>query len=761
MAELTEPEVEVKPKKKRRGIMFCYHCKAALCGVCKVCHNADCVFIGLRVTNATEALEHKDCLIATQKAKGFVTLHRVMGLTVPYPYVVIQSADDVQPAIDKLVSKHKHAYMTYFARPCPTRPRHGFEESKVLTSAVCDAKDELIGMFNRAVAADEQGKAELLVIPYIESNYNAIITPNVIAVGPGHDGATAGLNSIAIPLMGVPFGGDYNWYTAYKQAAVDTEVDDPYFEVVYASGTGNPYFTQLRAGAKVNGGNSRDFVPFPARVERIIHADGDLLEWEKQVKTIEPGTVVCKIGGTMISHYGVHCLYNNVPCLTSRVPEIGEVLEPIGTAPHPDIDSVKRGLADGALVPVDNRIGMGQYLQAMMVILHNAGAMTGQDGYWLGFAASIMMRAGMAASHGEARHKISGMNNSRQYVYNLAFKDFHDARRTLGHANWMFKNLSWGSGFGGKKWGKCTDAVVELDFVIRMFLNDSTAANVAEIVNKLNVAVNQAHNNGWWLNKFTNQMYFDMACRQDILIIAQAAPIMFEVVKTAAKIGAERQDAFLAEWKAADEIAEKPGLLFIQSPDDEAVVEENNDSSSDDDYDDDDEPNPDCDCDDCQNAKYENSSSSKSSAKNFNDKHMFSSTAVVTEAQVKTIIQSSTNITFHLQYKVDEVPNGYFSTDSNYISYIEYIKLLPKLEDQYTSSSWAGSSAGYIPLAVDDTTKLLIGPGFGLKYVINPSGLQLVDVIFEEHQNDEAPQTEEGQQAETEEAKAEYDEIPF
>lgn len=742
-------------KKKRRGIMYCYHCKAAFCGVCKVCHNSDCAFVGLRVTNAEEVLEHKDCLIATQKAKGFVTLHKVLGLKVPYPYVVIQSESDVQPAINKLAKEVP--YLTLFARPCPTRPRHGFEESKKVTYPISSAVDELNTMLQRAVAADEQGKAELLVIPYIESEYNAIITPNVIAVGPEHDGATAGLNSIAIPLMGVPFGGDYAWDIAYKQAGVDVEVDDPYFEVVYPTVYSAPYFTQLRAGAKVNGSNSRDFVPHTVRVDRIIHADGDLLEWEKQVKTIEPGTVVCKIGGTMISHYGVHCLYNNVPCLTSRVPEIGEVLEPIGAAPHPDPDAVKRGLADGALIEVGDT-KMSQYLRVMMVCLHNAGAMTGKDGYWLGFAAAIMMRAGMAASHGEARHKITGMSNSRSYVYKLAFSNFHDARQTLGYANWMFKNLSWSSGYGGKKWAKCTDAVVELDFAIRMFLNNPTPVNIAEIVNKLNVAVNQAHNNGWWLNKFTKQADFDAACQQDINIIAAVAPTMFNISEYSSAADEKAMSEFMAQWKAADEITEQPGKLFIQE-DDDSVVSDDVDGDLTPVLEDDGE----CDCDECQ-AKNSYSAPS-SSAKNYNGQFTFDPSMNVIAAQAKLQkANSAGGHTLHIQYKVDAeaVEDKYFSTDSLFVNPVNSKAIQYIMLSMAKTSSWSMSGIEYVPLEIVNKQTMRLG-SLELHYELQPTGLVVgaYSFISVEDKNDAAKETEESQSTEEPQTADIYDDCPF
>lgn len=571
------------PPKQSRSIKTCVGCSVPLCSVCNVCHSPSCQFTELAVYNAVTAAKYRHLQAKTQKARGFVSLEKKAGLRVPTPYFLILEKADIEPAVDAALNQGMY---TIFVRPCPVRARHGFEESRsVVYDATKGPKDpterarvinQIHKIFSAANEADEEHAAELILLPFVNAKYNAIITPSQMAVGPNHDGATAGYDSISIPLMGADF--YENTISNLLGAAGISPTEDPYVEVVLDSYLTHPRFTQIRAGVKVPAAVGADYLPAPMRVVKVIDAEGDLLEWEKQVKTIEPGTVVVKLGGTLISHYGVHCLYNKVPCFTSRRPEIGELLDVVSVSPTPDPEAVIKGLAYGALVSI-NLKGDGNLstidresaqtvpvdcaLIAMMTILHNAGAMSGDHGFWLGYAASFMLRAGMAGSHGEARHKLQDLQNMRSYVYKLAFKDFMGSRNTLGTAQWMFQNLKWSSSFGGPAWAKCTQSVIDLDASIVKLLNDKSSDSVSLVVSKLNNAINQAHNGGWWLNKFINHSWFDMAAKQSLKSLAISGAIMYRIKK--APITAEDIDSLLSAWKASKTIEPTPGgKLHVQ-----------------------------------------------------------------------------------------------------------------------------------------------------------------------------------------------------
>lgn len=578
--------VEPPPPVKKRSAQpkTCMGCSVPLCNICMVCHTDGCKYTELAVYNAATAAKYRHLEAKTQKARGFVSLDKQSKLPVPSPYYLILNEDDIEPSVEAAVA---NGITTLFVRPCPVRARHGFEESRSvkfnpeLGKYSAGYADELVrvtnevkAIFKAANEADEEHAAELILLPFVGAKFNAIITPSRMAVGPNHDGATAGYDSISIPLMGTQFSEDAS-YGLVANAGVGAG-EDPYVEVV-VNPRFNAMFTQVRSGVRVPAAVGADYLPAPMRVVEVIDAEGDLLEWEKQVKTIKPGTVVVKLGGTLISHYGVHCLYNKVPCFTSRRPSVGELLDVVSVSPTPSPEAVIKGLAYGALVPItlkDNGslneqdiksgvIPVNTALIAMMTSLHNAGAMSGEHGFWLGFSAAFMMRAGMAGSHGEARHKLQDLQSMRNFVYKLAFKDFMGSRNTLGTAQWMFTNLKWSSSFGGPAWAKCTQSIIDLDSAIVTLINNPSNDAVALVVSKLNNAVNQAHNGGWWLNKFIQHSWFDLASRQSLRSLAISAAAMYQVKKT--DIEEARIEEFLSSWKSAKPIeAVAGGKLHVQ-----------------------------------------------------------------------------------------------------------------------------------------------------------------------------------------------------
>ena len=517
-----------KQKRQKKAPMICIKCGVRLCEACGECETKGCRLVGRAVCTPEQLAEVKHLLAETQKVRGYVALAET--LKVPRPYQIVTEQADI--AALKLNSSK------VFVRPCPVRPRHGFVESRLVDAAVVDNIPDVVdAIFAEARSADPQ--AELLIVPYVDSAHNMVITPTRLAIGAGNDGATAGKGSITVPLMGEKFSEIPQ--KLYDQAGVDINTEDPYFEAV-ADKDHRVSFTQLRAGVKIPPAVGDDYIPKDMVVEEVIEASGDLLEWESQVKRIKDGTVVCHVGGTLTSHYGVHCLYNNIPVLTSHRPSVGDFLQAKEKGAAPDPESIKRGLSVGISIPLkqDPRyVNVGEIsakdaIKVLLVALHNAGAMGEKDGFWIGFSAAIMQRVGMAASHGEARHKNipkSGKVN-RPAVYKVALADFFASRETLGAAQWSFQNLSWGSGYGGPKWAKCTEATIELDSSIRDFLNDPSDYQVGRLITKLNNAVNQAHNGGWWLNKFVDATMFDQAAAQSINLIAQAGIGMFRVANT-------------------------------------------------------------------------------------------------------------------------------------------------------------------------------------------------------------------------------------
>lgn len=554
----------------------CYQCKQPFCDVCTLCHTEGCMLFEKAVTSKSQLIELNHLMAQTQKARGFVLLAGV--LNVPKPYFVVTEQSDIEVIAKKLDGNN-------FVRPCPIRPRHGFVDSRPLDRSVGTPwKDQLDKIYAEAKAADPG--AELLISPTINATHNLILTPSRMAIGTGHDGATGGRGSISVPLMGVPFkeiAADF-----IKKAGVG-EDEDPYIECVVKTNADAAYhgngpestifFTQLRAGVRVPANVGNDYIPIRMIVKKVVEASGDLLEWERQAQTElgQEGTVVVHVGGTLISHYGVHCLFNKIPILTTRKPEVGEVLVPTPKAEKPSLDAVRDGLIDGWGPYIGLRVNLkdpeikGAQVQLiasnavalMLVCLHNAAAMSGEYGYWIGIAATMMMRLGMAASHGESRHKDhSGKKYSREYIYMQALNDPEAARETLGFAQWRFHNEAWSSSYGGPKWADCTKSILELDIAVRAFLKDPTEETLAKVVSTLNYAVTRAHNGGWWMNKFCDQRVFDDGCGQSMYSLAASAPAMLGIKN----IQQKRTTDMVDKWRDAAEIVEQNPAKLIEPP---------------------------------------------------------------------------------------------------------------------------------------------------------------------------------------------------
>ena len=565
----------------------CIICKTQFCDTCGLCHTDGCSMYSKAVSSKAQMVALGLVDARTQKARGYTVIAR--ELNVPKPFWVISESNEIETAVRGLTIPATGL----FVRPCPVRPRHGFVESRLVNASLTPSNTdgiiaELHGVLEEAKKADPD--AELLLVPCVNATHNLILTPSRMAIGKGNDGATAGHQSTVFPLTGTAFP-DLP-ASVIKQAAV-AESEDPYVEVVirdgyqnlytgYANPTAVVYFTQLRAGVKIPAAVDLDFIPSEFTVDKVIEASGDLLEWERQVKEeIKPGTAVFHLGGTLISHYGVHCIFHNIPILTTRKPVIGETLVPTKRPDLPTPEAVIYGLGLAASdkyiglllnnfhgVSVDGSWPASMYcneaVALLLVAAHNAAALAGDHGKWLGIATVLMMRLGMAASHGEARHKkVDGLDtasHSRALVYKKALNDFFNARMTVGCAQWRFKNLSWSASYGGLAWASCTAAIIRLDQSARTLIKEPNDANVAALVTALHNAINQAHNGGWWLNKFVSgKTIFDEAAVQRMAALCAAAPAILEVANLQPDMSEVRLT--FERWAGEPDIAIEKGIV--------------------------------------------------------------------------------------------------------------------------------------------------------------------------------------------------------
>jgi hypothetical protein len=422
-----------------------------------------------------------------------------------------------------------------FARGCPLRPRHGFVDSITVKN-----KPELLALWDKVREADPEG--EMLVGPFVASTHNMVWMPTGMAIGPLHDGATAGRDSIFVPLVK----GEWTEKSTYKALIDKAKIaagEVPYIEAVAIKYTTSLdasrliEATQCRSGPLVDSLSS-DYIPEETVVQEVVQAEGDLIEWEAKAEKFRPGTVVYHPGGTLASHYSVHGVNHKIPVCISFQPKVGDILKPTKSIKDLDIDALQRGIVAGHVLPLKARNDWVKAVSFLLVALHNANAQRGEHSWMLGAASSVMCRIGLGLACGEMRH-YSGTTPMGPYVKNLprdqvyanAFNDYFVYRLLFTHTIHSYINKKWVSSYGGKAWAACAAAAAKLDTAIGHVMRDGTEESAKKLVDVLNTAVNQAHNGGWWLNKIIHQDVMNQAAEGSPGPALLAAPAYYEIKK--------------------------------------------------------------------------------------------------------------------------------------------------------------------------------------------------------------------------------------
>jgi hypothetical protein len=478
--------------------------------------------------------------LKTQKAKGLFTLANAYGYMVSLPKAVVGVKDGEFIYGDALPS------FPFFARPCPTRPRHGFVESRVVKDL-----EEFAQVVKETAAEDENG--EVMCGPFIQSSYNMIWTPSLFCIGEGHDGATAGRGTINYPLSGtIP-----PKIAALLEMAGVGEGEWPYIEVVSGQSSGFK-LTQLRAGPAGVGGGP-DYLPKSMVVKEILKVDpsSDLLVWEKLImeKKDQDGVVVYHPTGSLVDHFSVHARSVGIPIITSHPVEVGDQIERVDTAPAPDPSSLLWGIAAAEKFPLTSN-SWGAATKMILAGLHNSSGMGGVEAKWIGVAVGMMLRLGTAALKGEARHVHKGgvypVNGKpdRTSVYLKVLP--YSLRKLRAMTPRLIHVLRYGeyggSGIGGPKWGRCGVALLDLYNAVGKLARGKDQDGVGEVIRSLNRAVNQAHNGGWWLNKFCDMGSFTTIQTDPLQILCQLTSTILELDKIGEGLSTSEVDRKIGLW---------------------------------------------------------------------------------------------------------------------------------------------------------------------------------------------------------------------
>lgn len=465
-----------------------------------------------------------------------------------------------------------YEFMGKFIRGCPVRPRHGFVDSKLVNT-----REELVELLVEIVKADP--KAEFMVSPFIKAGHSAVWTPGLLAIGPGHDGATGGKQAVSVTVDQGSFIGE-----AILQKAGVTQA--PYLEVVDRT------ITQLRDGPKVEGEGGVDFIPKEVVVKQVIKADGSLLAWEKLIQGLKgegcKGVVVWNPGGTKVDHYSVHARTMGVPVVISHEPQVGEKLERIkGDSVKPDYAKVRRGFLWG--VTASEELGYDKAALFMVAGAHLSAVWQGREDFLLGVSMGLGYKLGLMALLGELRHMDHVLPEKhwnyttqgavgRSYVYDKAWSDISLLEEMQGKVGrfwspkWVTANdesvsdtfVKWvekgkNLGVGGPKWGECGLVVLALGEAI--LVNEDVQAG-ALAFNKM---VNLAHNGGWLFNKFLDASEFNLASAFPVLTLFKILKLVYQLKKVEASAWeAEKEFKFIPLQVSEEEVTLSSGVKVVK-----------------------------------------------------------------------------------------------------------------------------------------------------------------------------------------------------
>jgi hypothetical protein len=505
---------------------------------------------------------------STQKAKGLWALGKYWsgGLVRALTLKKVLKASEPLPETIK-------SQLPSFVRPCPPNPEHGFVESRIVKTV-----EDLEVMRQATLAANAE--SELMFTPKFSSVIsNSLWTPTLLTVGPGNDGATAGKGAVAFPLAGAS--------KLSEQLLLEAGVDlskSPYIEAIDADGC--IYLTQLRSGPKLESGVDPDFIPKELVVEEIIQTNGeDLLEWAKVIRGLQgkSGVVVYHPGGALTDHYSVHCRENGVPILLSGRPAIGEVLEP---KPMPPLDpeALIRGLAVGDVMPMAASSDSGRWVCLLLMALHNSAVLRGQHSFWIGVGTAALIKLGMSAMRGEARHAHNawkGLTNKPDLYAHYGSKSLSFHRASLSRVTQLLhygfgdpdlQPVASGCGMGGRRWALCGAALAPLFTSIKRLVTKPTQKNASKLLLDYNIAVNQAHNGGWWLNKFIGKDSYDEIPLGNLDYLLWATPAI--LTAGTAQVDVDRFKKAVGHWPTETSIkplrfrkadlAIAPGAIVLQ-----------------------------------------------------------------------------------------------------------------------------------------------------------------------------------------------------
>lgn len=521
-------------------------------------------------------------LVATQKVRGLAHLVAHGGYPVPRPVFIFRSAGELEelasrkmfgkPAMEWLLEWYKTEFGEYpFARACPPRARHGFVDSRQVAKV-----DDLRDLFKEIA---EAGGGEVMLSPYVDSKWNAVITPSHISLGAGNAGATSGRAVLTIPAT---------LEDTYLRKALEPGMY-PYIEGVVPKPVipdERPifFFTQLREGPKPPEAASDLWLPGRRTkmvVKEVINcpeedAPGRLLEWERRLKEASPrpGVVVYLGDHGWTSHWAVQALAHKI-AVSKKPVKVGEVLIRDREAVPDQVDYPRVAAMLAATLGNwdEKRLLSPNYLLLAMIAGHSAGIWRTTDlAKVVGFGVAHLIQTSILFGVGEARHApphlrtaspssngdddgesgdevaafpaqpVAGLdwlwqaakngNSSRSGVWKEALKLGKNTINLLPSLIELFERPGWSSSYGGKNWASSMKHAKNLLDLARAFIAQPDEGGYAALIGGVNLLVGAVHNNGPLHNKLVPTEMLNQLAHSTAPAIACVADELIQLIES-------------------------------------------------------------------------------------------------------------------------------------------------------------------------------------------------------------------------------------
>jgi hypothetical protein len=408
-------------------------------------------------------------------------------------------------------------------------PRHGFVESRLVHDIA-----EYQMVLAETLAEDPLG--ELILMPMLTAKWSGVLTHAGFTLGPANDGATSGRGAKTIPtFVSSSVFEDFCGYRAMELAEIHYP-DTGYIEIVEHQG--EPRAVQLRGGPQVP--RSINYIPTRTTVEYVITIDPSwsLLEWEERCKSIQAGGVVYHPGGSLTTHFSVHCMLHKIPVIIDHEPLPNEVLIPSGWEP-PELtrsdyeimaQMVKERLSkpygrmsmcrqkdicetSAATLHCSPQWGNDWHLLKLRVegacamATFTAVACLGEMRHWYvsGPGRASRSRSGDDPQIGFGKIAFSGRGESvdREAVFTDAL-DFtsSELEKLMDHAQSDFAHGSWKGNFGGYNWSEIAKFSHNLFRRLTRFSDTPSWGTWQRVMEDYNSLLNAAHNSGKVLDKW-------------------------------------------------------------------------------------------------------------------------------------------------------------------------------------------------------------------------------------------------------------------